>query len=420
MSLLSDTDITKLQSELLVQLAEQCEKWNHGESSSVPTEKAQEIMTSILFVIGIKLKSCQSPEQAVELLRTEQIKVLFESGLQIVRRKISFAVLLQKRIADNLLETTNVYYRSTIVDGINGFFKMYDTQFSAHEIHITADYPVFAGRPDLNGIEFIEQYLRCIEAENKFCVQFRSQDIHHLLCGLTQDYRSVPMNLFEYVMLSALGLVMSDRDPQKLDLSEKNIEKLYRLFSPKTDDEIMLCLKKAMLSLRKYGLLPSSTERYLEMTLHKLVSEISKAVKTKTLDKVFLVPSYPEREVKLSINYGERMNDRKYRKLVERLLQTEESEDKAALILQEVHSLADLLEILSDAELYEDDLNCLICMLPLPTYAALLSEYPCDDFLKRESELLLYKALQNRKYSLSSAEMEQLNQIINAVRTEVC
>ncbi len=31
--------------------------------TSVPSEKAQEIMTSILFVIGQKLKSCQSPEQ---------------------------------------------------------------------------------------------------------------------------------------------------------------------------------------------------------------------------------------------------------------------------------------------------------------------------------------------------------------------
>ena len=55
--LLSDIDVTKIQSDLLVILAEQCEKWSHGESSSVPTEKAQDMMTSILFIISIRLKA---------------------------------------------------------------------------------------------------------------------------------------------------------------------------------------------------------------------------------------------------------------------------------------------------------------------------------------------------------------------------
>lgn len=108
---------------------------------------------------------------------------------------------------------------------------MYRPQFSAHEIHITADYPLLAGRPDLDGIEFIEQYLRCFEAENSFCKQFQPQDIHELLCGLTQDYQSIPMNLFEFVSLSALGLVMLKRRPQRLNLSKEDIEILYSVHS---------------------------------------------------------------------------------------------------------------------------------------------------------------------------------------------
>ena len=224
------------------------------------------------------------------MLKSEKLKSLFESGLQIVRRKIVVVRHLQKQIVDNLFDTPNVYYRSTIVDGINGFFKLYRPQFAAHEIHITADYPVLMGRPESDGIEFIEQYLRCIEAENDFCVQFCSQDIHHLLCGLTQDYRSVPMNLFEYVMLSVLGLVLLKRNPQKLNLSKKDVENLYCLFFDKSDEEIAGYLEKAVISLSEHNLLLKSTNRYLAMTLYKFVSAISNAVKTKTLDKVFLVP----------------------------------------------------------------------------------------------------------------------------------
>jgi len=110
--------------------------------------------------------------------------------------KTAISRSLQKKILEHLLDTPNVYYRSTIADGVNGFFKLYRPQFAAHEIHITADYPILAGRPELDGIEFIEQYLRCIEAENAFCICFKPQDIHHLLCGLTHDYRSVPFNNF--------------------------------------------------------------------------------------------------------------------------------------------------------------------------------------------------------------------------------
>lgn len=414
--LLSETDISNIQADLLVILAEQCKKWSHGESSSVPIEKAQDIMTSILFVISIKLKSYQSPEQAVEKLKTQPIKLLFESGTQIIRRKLVIAQFMQRKIANNLFETPNVYYRSTIINGINGFFKLYRPQFAAHEIHITADYPVFAGRPESDGIEFIEKYLRCIESENAFCVQFCPQDIHCLLCGLIQDYQSVPMNIFEYVMLSTFGLVLLNRTPQKLDLSKKDIDNLYLLFSDKTDEKISGYLEKAVLLLNEHGLLPESTKQYLAVTLQRFVAAISNAVKTETLDKVFLVPVYPEQKMKISFNYGERMNDVKYRKLVEKILQTNKSEEKIALILQEVHSLADLSDILSDTALCKEDLELLINMLPLSVFVILLSQYPDENFSDRENEQLLFEALSKRKQRLSSEEKQQVEQALSAIQ----
>ncbi len=138
--LLSDKELSAVQTDLLLILAEQTDKWCRGESSSIPTEKAQDIMSSILFVIGIQLKLYQNPEQAIDILKSEPLKLIFENGLKLVRRKMSVSRHLQKSILDNLLDTPNVYYRATIADGINGFFKLYRPQFAAHEIHITADY----------------------------------------------------------------------------------------------------------------------------------------------------------------------------------------------------------------------------------------------------------------------------------------
>lgn len=414
--LLSDQELSKIQTELVIVLAVQTDKWSQGKSSSIPTEKAQELLTSAAFVIGVQLKTYQTPENAVEALKAEPLKSLFEKGLKLVQRKITISRHRQKRITAHLLNTPNVYYRSTIVDGINGFFKLYRPQFSAQEIHITADYPTYLGRPNFDGIEFIERYLRCIEAENEFCMHFAPQDIHHLLCGLTQDYRSIPMNLFEPVFLSALGLAILHRNPEQLDLSREDIVSLHRFFSKKSEQEIQFILENMFCDLDRKMELPEISKRYIHLCIPKFTKTIHKSVALKTMDKVFLVPSYPERESKITISYGERMEDTKYQELVERILQANDGKDKVDLILQEVHSLADLLDILSDAELYKEDFDLLINLLPAPVFAALLNQFPNDDFLERESEKLLYNALQSRKQHISPEEMRQIKKITAALK----
>ena len=137
-----------------------------------------------------------------------------------------------------------------------------------------------------------------------------------------------------------------------------------------------------------------------------------------TLDKVFLIPAYPEQEPQIILSYGDRMNDNEYQKLVERILQANSSEEKITLILNEVHSFADLLDILSDTELYANEFDLLINTLPLPIFAMLLSQYPNDDFLDRESEQLLFAALQRRKQRISTEEMQQIEHFITTFQRE--
>lgn len=415
LGLLSEKHISNIQAELLMILAEQTDKWGRGKSSSIPANKAQEILTSIIFVIGIVLKSYMSPEQAIEALKTEPLKVHFEKGLRIVKRKMVVSRYIQKRITRHLLDTPNVYYRLTIVDGINGFFKLYRPQFTAHEIHITADYPTYMGRPELDGIEFIEQYLYQIEAENNFCMYFYSKDIHHLLCGITKDYRSIPMNLFEPVLLSALGLAMLNRAPLRLNLTEEDIKYLYQQLDSKSASEIQTCLEKALVLLEGEMNLSSLVKDYITSCIPKVVKTTQNAVAMKTLDKVFIIPNDPEQQPKIIISYGERMDDIKYQKLTEKILQVEKGIDKVNMILSEVHSLADLLDILCDAELYAEDFELLVDSLPLSVLALLLAEYLNDDFLERENEQLLYKALQKRKCQLSVEESKQIEQAIEAI-----
>ena len=164
--------------------------------------------------------------------------------------------------------------------------------------------------------------------------------------------------------------------------------------------------------------LPKASMQYASLCIPKLVATILNAVKTKTLDKVFLIPAYPEQEPQIILSYGDRMNDNEYQKLVDKIFQADSSEEKIALILDEVHSLADLLDIVSDTELCASDFDLLINTLSLPAFAMLLSQYPSDDFLNRESEQLLFTALQKRKQQLSIEEQQQIERAINAFQKE--
>ena len=165
-------------------------------------------------------------------------------------------------------------------------------------------------------------------------------------------------------------------------------------------------------------MLPASTRKYLKKNLRKLVPAIQNAVGTNTLDKVFLIPFSPGDETRISFDCAERMDDWRYRKLVERLLRMNSGGSKAALIFREVHSLADFLDILSDAGLDETDFEGIINRLPLPVFSVLLSRYPSDAFLVRESERLLYKALRKRSLRLLSDEKRQVKQALDAMQTE--
>lgn len=287
--LLSEKKLTALQNDLLALLAAQADRWSRGGSSSIPTERAQELMTSILFVLGLKLKSYKTPEEAAAAMASEPLTALFEGGMRLVQRKMTVSRCLQKSILNELFDTPNVFYRSTVSGGIDGFFRLYRPQFAAHEIHITADYPVLMGRPEADGIEFIEKYLRCIQAENAFCTRFAPRDVHRLLCGLTRDYAGIPMNLFEPVLLCALALTLSGREAERLDLTQDDVSYLNSLFCGKSKTQVQDCLGTALSRLGERMDVPPVSASYAALCLPGLSTVILNAVKTETLDKVFLI-----------------------------------------------------------------------------------------------------------------------------------
>lgn len=412
--MLSDIQLEKIQFNCLSLLAKQTERYNSGDSTSIRVEVAQNLLASIMFTIGVWLKTYPTPDEAVAAVQKDDMYVLYQNGRERVDRLIKSTKMLHSSIIGNLVQTENVFYRSTIVDGINGFFKLYYPEFAAQEIHITADYPVHHLMERLLGIEFIQKYLESIYYENLFCAQFSAEDVHHLLCGYDEHYEQLLFNIYEPVLSAAIGCIITGGDVHRLEMAPSSIKILSDLFRGKTRTEIEEILMEAVGQLSTLMELTEPLKRYLSGSLSQIATVIENAVLLQTLDRVFILPKYPENNTKLIFSFGEKMDDEKYRKVLEEIMQCRYLADKKVLIKSEIHSLADLEDILLDAELNEEETLGILSELNPAEIAALVKKHPMpsalDRYGLRESQIALCECLQKFLASLPAKQQDLMKQ----------
>ena len=126
--------------------------------------------------------------------------------------------------------------------------------------------------------------------KDAFCRLFGSLAVHRLLLGLSPDYAQLPVNIFEPVLIAALGLVMVERLPSGLDLTTYDILLLEDTFEGKTKEQIESALCTALNRLKTYLDVPERSIAYAAACLPALAANIANATEHNALDKVFLVP----------------------------------------------------------------------------------------------------------------------------------
>ncbi len=307
--MLDAADAGRIQAESLELLAESVKLLCGEKSSSVRVEKAQELLESIFYTVGAALKEFAEPETALQTLRESPLAELFQQGQHILRRRLLAAKVLQQQLIKNLFRTPHVFYRATITEGIDGFFKLYQPTLFAQETHITADYPVFLPQDDLCGVEFIETYLQKLTCENRFCCLFAPERVHALLRGLDEDYAQIPLNLYEPVLAAALCCVLTGQPAREL-ICDRSI--LRGLLTGKSRKEIETLLREALplLDAQLCGVSnspdspdgqesrapaaflhgQSETAHYLQESLPPLAGTLFRAMQHDCLDKVVLLP----------------------------------------------------------------------------------------------------------------------------------
>ena len=283
---LTEEDEINIQSKLWQLLARRTELFTMGDSSSVRIETAQELLQSITFCLNYYLKQSGNTKK---YLATADLEELFQLGQKTLEERLELGKRLYSKACLTSPEIENTSYTDTL-RSIGGFFKKYDYRFFAHSIPCDIDYQLcHAVKEDLQGVEYVNQYLGRIIIENTFVKKFEKNAAISLLNSYCSDYKGLLINLYEPLATNAIGLALLHKESIALDITTAYQKQLLELFAPlsATPAKKALC-DAAERVCSELGISDPSSSRYLKRTAEALYPRIEAALTNGKLGGIFL------------------------------------------------------------------------------------------------------------------------------------
>ena len=272
---------TLAQDKLWRLLADRARRYTQLDSSSVPVETAQELLASVLFTLG-------EAGATMKTLAAGDAQGLFDSGLRVVEEKVAQGQKLWQAVCLSAPDIESISYRDTL-RGIGKSFPRYDWRYFAHRFACDIDYQLCQPVPEnLQGIEYINEYLRRLLMENNILRRFDRDLTVRLLTAYCQDYRELLVNLCEPAVVNAAGLSLIGKNPLALDVSRDDREKIKKVLAPLSEGQRRAALEQAAETFcRAAALTDEPTRAYISQIAADLHPRLSAALGAGELLGVF-------------------------------------------------------------------------------------------------------------------------------------
>ncbi len=362
--LLTSQEMMRIQNAFMQILQELIKKYTQGESTSVTTETAESILTSIMYAADAYLFSLEEPEKAITYLKTIDVRQIYERGVEKVSQCFEETKQLFKEITANKLEVPVDAYNMTIDESLPVFLRKYGIIFDAHNTMASIDYPLALDDMRLQGVFYMKQYLERLKLETKFCALFDQQELLDLLVHYGREcrfnYRIELFNIYELMLNNAIFSILSGGDADEIRISEGQYKRLEQQFMSLTEPQIRSVISDAMGRLQQELPINSQLKEYMDGYKEDLAKRVANAAKHNNLRTVIIT----EREggaksIVILFNEKDRMSDVQLRRLLHEILACERKEDKVKLILSSFHSFHDYLDMLESDCLYGDEYDAL-------------------------------------------------------------
>lgn len=356
MKLLSDSELEDIQMQSIKLLTRVTERYTGGESSSVRVETAQSILQSILYSIGIYLKSFPDADMSLEEIKKTPLAELYKQGRKLIEKNINIAKHMLHLIQNERVKNENIAYNDTIENGLPEFFTGYDADYAAHDSPGSIDYPLNIDKMDLCGIEYIYNYLEKLYWENKFCKNFDAYDIDCVLRGYDEKYQDLLVNIFRIVYTNALGCILANKNIFRLEIGLMDRQYMQEKLEDLSENELNEVLKNASVKLcKELDITNEYLLTYISFTIEELSKRLKKELENDHLESIFV--NYKEKAIKQVIHFmdGDKMDDDLFRAFATEIRECRFVSDKIAIINKEIHSISDLVDILEGACLFGNE-----------------------------------------------------------------
>lgn len=168
-----------------------------GDSSSIPMHEAQELATSVAYVLGI---TDATPEEIARVLDVEDPIDLWHDRIAALDNRVDDVLALWKEVVATMPPIRNVSLRDTLVN-LGRLRQQYDTVFAAHIVPCDIDYQLSKPvDPNLMGIDFVEAWLSQLLVETRWLAQFETASCVSVLERVCPDYRGLHVNLYDLLL----------------------------------------------------------------------------------------------------------------------------------------------------------------------------------------------------------------------------
>lgn len=418
---IEEPELMRIQSDAVERFSDKARSYTHGESSSVRTEDAEIIMSSVLYTVGLHLKSLPTPEDAVSALCRENFRDIYISGRKRINIKLATVKKIAEFLSQNAPKSRAIYYRQAVKKLTARFLSVYNPDFAAHDAAVLPDYPLLVPVNNLVGVEYMQKYLEGLYSETQFLRLFSPITVDTVLYAKNPEYPETPDNILHPIFLSAMGAILIGNDVFSL-MGGEDIPLLYDIFDSKSKAEVLSILESTLKRLIDALHIGSpSLVRYLNASLSDIASEILSATEKKTIHRLFLSPVKRDPKERSLFRFGTRMDDDHYSSVVASIEKAETFTERHKIIKEKVHSMYDLEDILTDVDFSEKETVTVLSALKENEWAFLAKKYPEDmsDLNTKESKKQFCRIIWNEIGKKSTAEKERILDITLLISDDI-
>lgn len=355
---ISEKYVQDIQFQIMQLLSENIMFFTKENSSSVKTETAESLLSSILYCLNFYLLSLNNAQKCIDILKTKPIKEIYEDGKHFIKSEVKQSKKLYEAIKENMLQTDLIAYNDTI-DGLNEFFYSYDVDFSAHQTPCSIDYPLCFETTDLQGIMYMQRYLKGIYVENKFCNHFRDDEINNLLANYGKlykfDYMDMLINIFKLVINNSLFSYILGKSPLDISIPKQELEYIEKKLQGFSKSDLSSYIDRTFdefifeLAINDQDLI-GYINKYKKMFLSELTIHIEK----KTLN-IFVITTILDKKAIITINESKKLSDKEFKTIINEISSCEEIKEKITKIRAELNNFEDFIDVLNAGILTENE-----------------------------------------------------------------